>query len=271
MPKPNHPYLNGEKPIAFAHRGGAKVWPENTLFAFERAIALGYRYIETDVHLSSDGEIVIFHDQTLERTTNGTGPLRALPLESLRSLDAGFGFTPDGGATFPFRGQGIRIPTLNEALDLGDEIFLNLEIKQWEPDMADALLQLIDDRGVHDRVLVGCANDAAGRRFRELAGGRVCTSPGYEGVLKFWLGARTGLHRLLRPTFDALQVPHHHGRLTVVDERFVDAAHHHGIAVHVWTVDDADEMRQLLDMGVDAIMTDMPETLLDVLGRSPAA
>jgi len=262
----SRPFLEGEHPIAFAHRGGAKLWPENTLTAFRGALELGIRYIETDVHRTRDGQLVCFHDRALERTTDGHGPVALHTLAELRRLDAGGRFTRDG-RTFPHRGAGVGIPTLEEALALDPGLRFNVEIKPEGPEVVELLWAFVERHRLQDRVLVGAAKDRQGLAFRRLARGAVPTSPGARGILRFWLGARTGLHRLLRFDVDALQVPTKHHGLTVVDAAFVRAAHKHGLHVHVWTVDDPGEMRRLLQLGVDGLMSDRPDLLLDVLGR----
>ena len=194
-------------PIAFAHRGGAARWPENTLVAFEGAIALGFRYLETDLHLTRDGVIVCLHDDTLERTTDGRGRVADLTLEELRRVDAGYRFSPDG-RTFPFRGQGITVPTLEETLALHPDVRLNVEIKQRQPPMERALWDAIDRLDAADRLLVAAEHDALVHRFRAVHPQRAMpTSPGVRGVLRFWLGVRTRLGRLDRYPFQALQVP----------------------------------------------------------------
>jgi glycerophosphoryl diester phosphodiesterase len=255
----------GSTPIAFAHRGGAALWPENTLAAFEGAVALGYRYIETDLRMTRDGAIVCFHDETLERTTNGRGRVADLTLDELRRLDAGFRFSPDGRA-HPFRGRGLIVPTLQEALALHPELRLNVEIKQRAPAMERALWDEIDRRDAHARLLVAAEHDPLVYRFRAVYPRRAMpTSPGLRGVLRFWAGVRSGLSRFDRYAFQALQVPPSWRGLTVVDRAFVDAAHDHGLHVHVWTIDEPREMHRLLDLGVDGLMTDRPDVLKDVM------
>lgn len=261
------PYLDGAGVArAFAHRGGAKLFPENTRTALEGALALGYTHVETDVQRTRDGEIVLFHDLTIDRTSNGTGRVSDLSLAELRALDLGYRFVAPDGST-PFRGRGASVLTLADAIALDPSLHLNLEMKQ---PMARALWDFIERHGVHDRVLVASAEERWGDDFRALARGRVATSPGYAGVLRFWLGVQTGLHRVFEVAFDALQVPRRHVVLTVVDRRFVEAAHAHGVQVHVWTIDDPTEMRALLDLGVDAIMTDRPDVLREVLAARDA-
>ncbi len=261
-----HPYFGDGRRLLIAHRGGSKRWPENTLLSFEHAYDLGYRWIETDVQLTRDGEIVIFHDTTLERTTNGQGAVSDHTLAELKPLDAGHGFTPDG-RSFPRRDTGVQIPTLLEALECWPALHLNIEMKTTDPNLPEALWSLIERRGAHERVLVASAHDALTRRFRKLANRRVPTSAGRDGILQFWLAVQAGGVRFMRPEFDALQVPIQQGCLRVVDQRFVDAAHRHGLLVHVWTVDDAREMQWLDRIGVDGIMTDRPEVLWHTLGE----
>lgn len=258
-------YLDHAGPIPFAHRGGAKLWPENTLTSFQGALDAGYRWIETDIHMTADGEIVIFHDPTLSRTTEGHAPIAELTLRELKRFDAGFRFSPEGGG-YPFRGREIRIPTLTEALALHPELRLNIEIKPTAPDVARRLWEYIDHHRIEDRVLVASGRTAVIRRFRKLARGRVATSAGRREVVQFWTAARAGVTRALPIAFDALQVPVREG-VEVVTPRFVEAAHRRGLVVHVWTVDDPHEMRRLLALGVDGLMTDRPDLLNLVMGR----
>lgn len=258
-------YLSGPRPFGFAHRGGSLLWPENTLLAFAGARDLGFTHIETDLHLTRDGHLVIFHDDDVGRTTNGRGKIAEMSLAEVRRLDAGHRFEALDGS-HPMRGRGVRVPTLDEVLDLDPKLSFNLEMKQ---PMALELWDFIEDRRVHDRVLVASASQRWGDAFRTVAEGRVPTSPGFRGVLDFWLASRAGLDVMRRYDFDALQVPPTWSGLTVVDQRFVEAAHRHGIQVHVWTIDEPAEMRRLIDLGVDAVMSDRPDLLRDVLGARP--
>jgi len=241
--------------------------------AFQGAVDLGYRYLETDVHATRDGVLVTIHDGTLERTTDGSGPVSAMTLEELKRLDAGYRFSPDGGRTFPFRGKGITVPTLAEVAEAFPDVRLNVEVKQSEPPLVDAVgaaVALIEERALHDRILVASFDDRVIQEFRRRMGDHVATSSATREATRFWLASRAGLTRWLRRPYDALQVPPRQGRLTVVDGRFVRAAHRRGLQVHVWTVDEAEEMRRLLDLGVDGLMSDRPDLLLEVLrSREP--
>jgi glycerophosphoryl diester phosphodiesterase len=260
------PYFGPVTPIAFAHRGGAKRRPENTLLAFENAAALGYRHIETDIRLTSDGHFVCFHDPTLERTTNGRGNLGDYTLAELKRLDAGHNFLEDGSYTF--RGAGARIPTLEEALALDSRLHYNLEIKSEDPAVARQLWELIEHHGIHDRVLVASEHDQVTQEFRKHSRGCVATSPGRHGAMGFWARVLSGTWKTAMFPFDALQIPPVFHGIDVVTPRFVEAAHHHGIQIHIWTIDDPAQMVRLLSLGVDGLMTDLPEVLMGVLARS---
>ena len=258
-------YFGSSVPSPFAHRGGAKRWPENTLTAFRGAAELGYRHIETDLHRTRDGHFVCFHDATLDRTTDGRGLLAERTLDELQQLDAGYQFVENG--SYSFRGAGLKIPTLEEALELDPSLHYNLELKTPDPSVAGRLWEMIEHHGIHDRVLVASTHDEVTEAFRRLSRGRVATSPGRRGALRFWTKVLTGTWRNAMFPFDALQIPPRFHGIGVITPRFLEAAHHHGIQVHVWTIDDPSEMFELVTAGVDAIMTDLPDILLEVLSK----
>jgi glycerophosphoryl diester phosphodiesterase len=256
-----HPFLDLATPVAIAHRGGAEEAPENTLEAFGAAVALGYRYLETDAHVTRDGVLVAFHDPHLDDATNRTGAIAALSIEEVEAADAGFVFSPDGGRSFPFRGRGVRVPRLEELLRRWPHARVNIDPK------ADAcvepLVALLDRLGAWDRVNIGSFSDRRLRRIRSLSRGRACTSMGPRAVAVARVASLAG--RLPRQGAQCIQVPIRHGRVRIVTAGFVRAAHRAGLPVHVWTVDDASTMSELLDLGVDGIMTDRPRVLRDVL------
>jgi len=270
MPEPavasTHPFLQGPRPLAFAHRGGSLLWPENTMLAFRGAVEMGYRYLETDLHATRDGALVLIHDDTLERTTDGSGPVWEHTLAELKRFDAGYHFSPDGGRTYPCRGQGVTVPTLEGVLEAFPEVRLNVEIKQESPPAVQAVVDFIEKRGLQDRLLVASFRDRVVWEFRRRSGGHVATSAARGEARLFWLASRLRLERFLRVPYDALQVPARYGSRTVVDRRFVEAAHRRGLQVHVWTVDEPEEMRWLLGLGVDGLMSDRPDLLLEVVG-----
>jgi glycerophosphoryl diester phosphodiesterase len=250
------PYLAHEHPIRFAHRGSRVLWPENTMVAFQGAVDLGYRYIETDVHVSRDGRIVIFHDDRLERLTDGHGSFVDHDWEDLRGLDAASGFRAEDG--FPLRGTGVGMPLLEEAVTTFPDRMFNIDLKQ--PGIAEAVAGEVHRLGIGDRVMIGSFYDRRIRAFRRAAPG-VATSAGPLEVARLLARKpRSGLGA------DAYQVPERSRGLRVVTRRFIDRAHSAQKHVHVWTVNEAVAMRRLIDLGVDGIVTDRPDVLNQVLG-----
>lgn len=262
------PYLAHDGPLFFAHRGGAALAPENTLPAFERGLALGADALELDIQTTREGELVVIHDPTVDRTTNGSGLVSAHTLDALRQLDAGYHFTPDGGQTYPYRGQGVYIPTLREVLERFAGVRVNIDLKQSTPPREQRLWTLIQEQRAEDRVLVASGDlHAPIARFRQLCGRRVATSASEAEIRTFVLATAMRAARWLRPAYDALQVPETHRGIHVVSPRTLRAAHRLGLKVHVWTVDVRADMERLLAMGVDGIMTDRPDQLAAALGR----
>lgn len=245
------PFLDDPGPVlAFAHRGGARhpdlPGLENTLRAFRHAAGLGYRYLETDVHVTRDGVLVAFHDLLLERVSDGVGRIEDLDTAALAGP----------------RVAGEPVPTLAELVDAFPEARFNVDLKA---DAAVApLAAFVAERGLHDRVLVASFSLRRLRRFRRLIGPRVPTSASPAEVAAYVL-LPGRLARALTRRVAALQVPHRVGPLTVASERLVRRAHAVGVQVHVWTVDDPAEMALLLDRGVDGLMTDRTDLLAAVL------
>jgi glycerophosphoryl diester phosphodiesterase len=264
-----HKYFQNDagRPLAIAHRGGGGLWPENTLYAFEHAAASGVDVIETDVHATADGELVIFHDDNLERTTNGAGRVSALTLAELKRLDAGYRFSTDGGRSFPLRGSGVNIPTLREVFAALPRMRFNIEPKQSVPPITAPLCRLIREYGMTEKVLVASFSGAVLGEFRRECP-EVATSAATGEVANFLALQRAGLAASYSPAMQALQVPERAGGFSVLTRDFVEAAHGRGLRVHVWTVNDEGDMRRLFEMGVDGIMTDYPDRLLKVLGRA---
>jgi glycerophosphoryl diester phosphodiesterase len=243
-----YPFLDAPRPLAFAHRGGAAVGDENTQAAFTRAVAAGYRYLETDVHASSDGVAVLFHDDDLGRLTGDTRAVEELSWAQLRQLRL------DGEPL---------VPRLDEVLDAWPHVRFNLDVKSDAS--VDPALDAIAATASRDRVLIGSFSDSRLARVRAVTSPRLATSMGPREVRTLWAASRIGAGLLgFVPRAPAVQVPVRHGRLRVVDERFVAHAHRLGVQVHVWTIDDPGMMTELLDLGVDGIMTDRIDILADV-------
>ncbi len=251
-------------PVNLAHRGASARWPENTLEAF-RAAGSSTCGLELDVHVTRDGSVVVVHDETVDRTTNGTGAVREMDLAEVRALDAGYRFTPDMGLSYPYRGLEHRVPTLDEVFRRFPDSAVNIDIKEALSGAEAAVLRVIERCGAEGRSLVASQNHGVIRRFRRLSGGRVSTSASKLEIGAFYLLSRLRLQWLLRPAYDALQVPVAHRGIRIVTPRFVAAAHERGVRVDVWTIDDPGDMRRLLDLGVDVIMTNRPELLEQVL------
>lgn len=242
-----HPYLETSKPIAFAHRGGTSAAPENSMRAFQHAVDLGYRYLETDVHATSDGHVIAFHDNDLQRTCGS----------SLKIADA----TIDELSTARIDGTD-PIPMLIEILDAWPEVNLNIDCKSDA--VVAPLIQQLRTSKCLDRVCIGSFSDQRLTRIREEFGSSVCTSMGPREVAGLVLGTHARIP--LRPTKHALvaQVPVRQGPIPVVTKRTVQRAHDLGLFVHVWTIDDPQEIGRLLDLGADGIMSDDTIALRDV-------
>ena len=263
--RPQRAFLAHDGPLFFAHRGGSALAPENTLVAYEKGLSYGADALELDIHPTRDGEIVVFHDDTLDRTTDGSGRVSGFTLDDLRQFDAGYRFTSDAGATYPYRGQGVRIPTLAEVYERFSAARVNIEIKEDIPGVEEQLWRVIQSAGAGDRTMVGSFPLAPLRRFRVVSQGRVATSGSMPEIRSFVIAAYTRMTQLLRPEYDALQVPETYRGIPVVTPTTMRAAHHLGLAVHVWTVDDRASMQRLLGSGVDGLMSDRPDVLAQVL------
>jgi glycerophosphoryl diester phosphodiesterase len=249
-----HTFFSNE-PMILAHRGASAYAPDNTLEAIRTALDQGADAIEADIHLSKDGHPVLHHGGDLSENTEGLGAIGVHTLSELMDFDAGYRFSPDGGATYPFRGKGHQLTTLAEALQAFPEARFNLDIKERRA--AEATRRLIDERGAGHRVLL--ASWYSWRRrpaIRGYAGPRSAT---LDQMLGFMILHWTRLDGLWGNWADALQIPERHWGLRVVTPRLVRRAHDLGIRVHIWTVDDEADMDRLLDWGVDGIVTKKPD------------
>ena len=259
------PYLDAEYPIRFAHRGSRELWPENTWYGFDRAVEdLGYRYIETDIQVTSDGVVVVFHDDTLERTTNGIGAVADWAWADLANLDAAYNFSPDD-EDFPLRGTGVGISRLDATFDRYPDVRFNLDLKAKGSEWAVA--ETIARCKRHDTVLVGSFHDRRTARFRRITRGSVATSAGPQAAIAMYAASRVG--RTVHRSHAAYQLPHTM-RGASVDERLVGAVHAAGAHLHLWTVNEPDEMRRLLDLGADGIVSDRPDLLNEVMEERSA-
>ena len=257
--------LDPSRRLVIAHRGNSMHAPEDTIESFRQGMALGADGFEFDVRLSADGVAVVMHDPMLERTTDGNGPLAARTAAELATLDAGYRFTRDSGLSFPYRGRGIRIPTLEEVLASFPDTACILEIKA--PEATDQVMRALERHGAKQRVLIGSFSEEVharleGRGFHITASRRDVTRLFLRALLRLPAGA---------PTYQACSVPPRWRRLRIPVLRFARMLHRRGIPTHCWTVNDPAVARDFWAGGVNAILSDDPGTLLSQLGRSPAA
>jgi glycerophosphoryl diester phosphodiesterase len=270
--------------LNFAHQGGAREAPSSTLLAMRQAKAAGAHAFELDVHATADRQLVVCHDATVDRTTNGSGPIARLRLEDLQTLDNAYWWVP-GEVVAPglpesdyvLRGRApadpsLRIATLREVLEEFPDVILNLDIKQTAPVVEpyeELLAGLLHQYRRADDVIVASFHEAATAAFATFAPD-IPTAYGTTSTALF-LGA-IGNGSQPPVTADvAFQVPTEFLGMTIVNEAFVTAAHRHGVAVHVWTIDDPAEMTRLINLGVDGIMTDRPAVLADLLVEGEVA
>ncbi|AHY47061.1 Glycerophosphoryl diester phosphodiesterase [Rubrobacter radiotolerans] len=256
----------------FAHRGDSSRAPENTLEAF-RLAGEGF-WLEMDAHLTADGEAVVIHDATVDRTTDGRGRVRATTLAELQRLDAGHNFIGERGG-HPWRGRGVRVPALREVYRELPEAHVNVEVKTSTPGTEGEVVRVVHEAGAAGRTLIASGDHRRMVRLREeirrAADGEperlIPTSASAREIRVFFFASLLGLERLVPVRYAALQVPARHGPIPVVTRRFVRAAHARGVRMDVWTVNDEAGMRRLVALGVDGIMTDRPQTLRRVLGE----
>ena len=242
-----------EETLVIGHRGGAGAAPENTLESIRHGVEAGADAIEFDIHATRDGRIVLFHDDMLERTTDDAGVVEEMTLEQLQRLDAGHGFTPDFGRTYPFRGRGIRIPTLDEAVEACGELPIICEIKTAKAGLL--LAEWLPGHPARERMIVGGFDLAQVRPAAAVARWR-CASR--RDLTPMVLLGKLGIPAKLPADVAAAMVPVRKGAVRVVTPGFVRRCHATGAGVHVWTVNRPDEMRQLLALGVDGLISDYP-------------
>ena len=244
--------------LNIAHRGGSLLAPEETLVAFENAKMVGADVIECDVHATSDGVVVCMHDDNVNRTTDGTGFVRAMTFEELRALDAGYQFTTDGGATYPYRGQGVVTATLDEVFEAHPTGPIALEIKQAQPSIADEVVRIVQSHNATDRVVIASFGDATIQEVRA-ADPTILTGMAVGEMLAFNRLKDEDEATYVPPTL-VIEAP-----TTATTQDKVDRAHRLGIRFFVWTVNERAEMEQMLDLGVDGIFTDDPALLAEVV------
>jgi glycerophosphoryl diester phosphodiesterase len=251
------------------HRGAGGVAPENTIAGIERAVRAGCHAIEIDVHASADERLVVIHDPTVDRTTGGTGGVEEKTLEELRRLDAGYRFTPDLGRSFPFRGRGVGIPTLDEAVAAARDLPLVIEVKSARAGvlLADWLRERRAGKGDAGRFIVGGFERRIVEPAAVAADWRCATR---ADLVPFVLLGKLGLRGPIPEEVDAIMIPIRKGPLRLATRGFVRRAHARGLGVFVWTVDRPSVMRRLFDLEVDGLISNVPARVRRILAERAA-
>lgn len=253
-----------ERFMNIAHRGGAGLFPENTLYAFTHVLKFLPDALEMDIRSSKDEHLVVHHDETVERTTNGRGHINKMTLSEIKNLDAGYNFTLDG-ETFPMRGKGLTIPTLEEIFQVIKDVPMNIDIKQSYPPIEKKLYALINRYDMADLVLVATHDELIRKKFASFNKASIATSASFCQVLPFYFAIQLGLGFLYNPNTSVFQIPLKTGKIQVINKHFIEEAHKKDILVHAWTINKKDSMKQLIKMGVNGIITDYPDRLQEVL------
>ena len=254
------------RPLIMAHRGESGNIPENTILALEAAVKIGVDVLESDIRLTKDDVPILYHDEDLVRLTGKDEKIRKKTIDELLQFDLGYNFTTDVGRTYPFRGRGLTVVTLDEALKRFPDIILNLDIKDTFKGAADEVARILLEHQRTDKIMIASFHPPQLKRFREKAP-MIPTSAHPNEVRNFVIGSMMKSMRFFVRSikYRAFQVPERSGSLQVVTPRFVAAAHESDIAVHVWTINNRESMERLLTMEVNGIFTDYPALLREVL------
>ena len=266
---PTRYYDGVPRTLVIAHQGGDGVWPGNTMFAFEQAVQIGADVLEMDAHITKDGHIVLMHDEEVDRTTDGAGLIEDKTLEELKRLDAAYGWSIDDGKTFPYRGQGIQAPTLEEVFQRFPQMRYVIEIKLTNNPIDKPLCDLIRQYNMQDKALIGSFHDEAMKNFRATCP-EVATSASRTEVRNYVLLGKVFLWGFYLPRFQTIQPPWDPEEslgIQIMTERFVRESHAKNIRVEPWTVDDPELMKLYIEWGVDGIITDRPDLLVEALGK----
>lgn len=266
---PTNYYVSAPVPLVIAHQGGDGVWPGDTMYAFENAVQIGADVLEMDAHITADGRIVLMHDEEVDRTTDGTGLIEEMTLAQLKQLDAAYDWSNDDGATFPYRGQGIQVPTLDEVFESFPNMRYVIEIKLTQNPIDKPLCDLIRKFGMQSRVTVASFHDDVMKNFRAVCP-EVATSASRTEVRNYVLLGKAFLWGFYFPKFQTIQPPWNPEDslgIQIMTERFIRESHAKNIRVEPWTVDDPELMKRYIEWGVDGIITDRPDLLIEILNR----
>jgi glycerophosphoryl diester phosphodiesterase len=265
-PAPNHPYFKPQKFRVIAHRGGAGLWPENTLLAFRNAHEMGVDIIEMDARITREGIPVLCHDASVARTTNGSGRINDMTFGELQELDAGYRWTPDGGQTYSFRNRGIRIPALDVVFETLPNARYNIEFKSKESELLQEVSRLVNLHAMSDRVMFVSGSNKTISEFRSISP-RIATAASLREGFLFFVVSSLRLEAMYTPECFAFQGPEYIFGINVLPPSLIAAAHARNTEVHVWTIDSNSEMRKFIEMGVDGIITNYPDKLMKILAN----
>lgn len=236
------------------------MYPQSTWLAFEKAVEQGADVLEMDVHLSKDNVIIVNHDADFTQTTGNSSDVEDLTLDEIKQLDAGHGFTLDGGATYPYRGIGLEVLTLSEVMEYFPNGNINIEMKANKEALAEALWALIQEKGFLEQAVVASQHTRAMNRFRELANGQVRTSATIGELTAASVAWGTGFGWAYTPEFQLAQIPY-----AIVTKPYLDWFRSKGVRTHVWTVNDPDDIKRAFDLGADGVIGDYPDRIYDDL------
>lgn len=271
--RPNQAFFREDDPdtLVIAHAGALHLAPANTMEAFENAYEMGVDILEYDVHITADGHLVTIHDDTVDRTTDGTGKVNEMTLEEVQSLDAGYTFE-DLDGEYSFRGQGVKVPTVEEVLTTFPDTRHLIELKNtndeelWE-DMIQEMWRLVEEHQMHDQVMIASFTHEINERFQDVSNHTVAIGAGEEAVRPYAISHILYLNGLFNPNADAFQLPTDQLGISLVNENIIQGAHDRGMHVYYWTINDEETMEELIEIGADGIVTDRPDILLELLDR----
>ncbi|HSH02579.1 MAG TPA: glycerophosphodiester phosphodiesterase [Anaerolineae bacterium] len=265
----NNQFLRPGRVLVYAHRGGGGLAPENTMAAFRQAAEMGVDGLELDVHVTADGVVVVSHDPDLGRMTDREGVIREMTLAEVQAADAGYRWSDDGGQTFPFRGRGERIPTLEAVLGEFNHLPMSIDLKQHDEAMIEPFVALVKKYKMENKLVVGSFDQKTLRRFQEVVP-QVVPAATLQEARRFFVMHKLYLSRLYRGRAGMFSIPEtsEDGKIKLLSPRLVADLKRQGLPVHIWTVNEEEQMERLITWGVDALITDYPDRALRLLGRA---
>lgn len=267
--RPERAFFNHDRPLVIAHQGGEHLAPSNTMASFSVAEELNVDVLEFDIHITKDGHLVTIHDDTVDRTTNGSGRVADLNLAEIQKLDAGYYFK-DLNGDYSYRDKGVYIPTVEEVFQTFGNRRMVIEIKATNPperydEIAEKLWKLLVKYNLEEQVNIVSFDQKLVDTFQTYAKGKTPLAGGKQEVLKFVLAHKLFARNLYNPSVDAIQIPMSESIFDLTDKKIIKGAHRRGMEVHYWTINDKDTMRFLIEAGADGIMTDHPDLMVELL------